>query len=106
MNNSESKLEGQYSDYQAIFLWDIDGTLLNTKGIGFQYLNRATFEVTGKELELGPERNHGLTDFEIVMRNFSKDDLANGIKLDLTNRVIDKYVRMYQRAPEIHNIVS
>ena len=53
-------------------LWDIDGTLLDTKGVAARQLIDSFKEITQKECSIYPGQYSGFTDFEIVL-----DLLAN-----------------------------
>lgn len=48
-------------------LWDIDGTLLNTRGIAARQLAKSFQEVTGSDCTLFPGQYSGFTDYEIVL---------------------------------------
>lgn len=52
----------------TVLFWDIDGTLLTTGRAGIFALEDATFEVTGKRLDLSTMPTSGLTDVEIACR--------------------------------------
>jgi len=101
-----SNIETRLSKFTANLLWDIDGTLLNTNGIGLKYLSDATCEFTGVELENCHDNNHGLTDFEIVMRCLSNVEFSDAIKIEVVNKVIESYIERYEQAPNITSIQS
>jgi len=48
-------------------LWDIDGTLLDTKGVAARQLIDSFKEITQKECSIYPGQYSGFTDFEIVL---------------------------------------
>ena len=48
-------------------LWDIDGTLLNTKGVAAKQLVESFREVTGKESLISSGQYSGFTDYEIAL---------------------------------------
>ena len=56
------------SKHQRIaLLWDIDGTLLDTKGIAAKQLVESFNGVTGRQCSIYPGQYSGFTDFEIVL---------------------------------------
>ena len=61
-------------------LWDIDGTLLNTKGVAAKQLVESFREVTGKESSIAPGQYSGFTDYEIVLDLLRKSELAPEIE--------------------------
>jgi phosphoglycolate phosphatase-like HAD superfamily hydrolase len=61
-------------------LWDIDGTLLNTKGVAAKQLIDSFREVTGKECLILPGQYSGFTDYEIVLDLLRKSELAPEIE--------------------------
>jgi phosphoglycolate phosphatase-like HAD superfamily hydrolase len=61
-------------------LWDIDGTLLNTKGVAAKQLIDSFREVTGKECLISPGQYSGFTDYEIVLDLLRKSELAPEIE--------------------------
>ena len=61
-------------------LWDIDGTLLNTKGVAAKQLIESFREVTGKESSISPGEYSGFTDYEIVLDLLRKSELAPEIE--------------------------
>jgi phosphoglycolate phosphatase len=61
-------------------LWDIDGTLLNTKGVAAKQLIESFREVTGKESSILPGQYSGFTDYEIVLELLQGSGLIPEIK--------------------------
>jgi len=61
-------------------LWDIDGTLLNTKGVAAKQLIASFREVTGKESSISPGQYSGFTDYEIVLDLLQKSEIAPEIE--------------------------
>jgi phosphoglycolate phosphatase len=57
-------------------LWDIDGTLLNTKGVAAKQLVSSVKVITGKEVSISPGQYSGFTDFEIALDLLQKAGLA------------------------------
>ncbi len=65
-----------HSVQKIALLWDIDGTLINTKGVAAKQLIESFREVTGKESSISPGQYSGFTDYEIVLdllRNSESD---------------------------------
>ncbi len=52
---------------QIALLWDIDGTLLDTKGVAAKQLVQSFQEVTRKGCSINPGQYSGFTDYEIVL---------------------------------------
>lgn len=50
----------------TLILWDIDGTLLDTGGVGVQPLSLAISKVTGKNVSFDRNELAGMTDYEII----------------------------------------
>ncbi len=61
-------------------LWDIDGTLLNTKGVAAKQLVESFREITGKESSISPGQYSGFTDYEIVLDLLQESGLAAEIE--------------------------
>jgi phosphoglycolate phosphatase len=72
-------------------LWDIDGTLLKTNGLGKIPLTRAILEVTGTKADYDLRTMSGLTDYQIV------DHILNDNFFETQDRVqsIDKILELY-----------
>ena len=47
-------------------IWDIDGTLLDTNGVGVNPFEESLGEITGKKIKLERSKYSGFTDFEIL----------------------------------------
>ena len=61
-------------------LWDIDGTLLNTRGVAAVQLVESFREITGKEISISSGQYSGFTDYEIVLDLLQKSELAPEIE--------------------------
>ncbi|WP_095695901.1 HAD family hydrolase [Candidatus Planktophila dulcis] len=61
-------------------LWDIDGTLLNTKGVAAKQLVESFRVITGKESSISPGQYSGFTDYEIVLDLLRKSESAPEIE--------------------------
>jgi phosphoglycolate phosphatase-like HAD superfamily hydrolase len=61
-------------------LWDIDGTLLNTRGMAAKQLVLSIKEVAGIECSISPGQYSGFTDYEIVLDLLQNSGRAPEIK--------------------------
>jgi phosphoglycolate phosphatase len=61
-------------------LWDIDGTLLNTRGVAAKQLVESFRQITGKEASISPGQYSGFTDYEIVLDLLRKSESAPEIE--------------------------
>ncbi len=61
-------------------LWDIDGTLLNTRGVAAKQLVESFRQITGKEGSISPGQYSGFTDYEIVLDLLRKSESAPEIE--------------------------
>lgn len=80
-------------------IWDIDGTLLNTGGVGVAPFQTAIREITGLELDLDRKRFSGLTDFaiaEAMLRAANYRDTS----MTVVERVLIRYVQLLEEALE------
>jgi phosphoglycolate phosphatase-like HAD superfamily hydrolase len=89
---------------EVVLLWDIDGTLLSTNGIGLEHLTDAFYELTGKELHSNYQNNHGLTDYEIVLNCLSRNKNPDPQQISLANEVVEKYVQKYEKSNNLQQI--
>ncbi|MDF2211950.1 hypothetical protein L1F28_25140 [Arthrospira platensis NCB002] len=60
---------------KKVVFWDIDGTLLNTKGAGRLSMEVAIAELTGDRTDLSALNMAGLTDWDICSRILEKCNL-------------------------------
>lgn len=68
------------SPEKIALLWDIDGTLLNTRGVAAKQLLSSVMAVTGKEVSISPGQYSGFTDYEITLDLLQRAGLAPEIK--------------------------
>ena len=99
-----TKLRYVPTDHRTVLCWDIDGTLLSTNGIGFKYLYQASLQLTGQRLKGAHKDNHGLTDYEILIKSFTNSNFPAENALTVANNVLQKYVELYRDAQDIHRI--
>jgi phosphoglycolate phosphatase len=62
-------------------LWDIDGTLLNTKGVAAKQLVASFKQVTNVDCSIFPGQYSGFTDFEIVLNLLQKSNIPPEVTL-------------------------
>ena len=73
-------------------IWDIDGTLLDTKGAGVNPFEESLREIIGKEIKLERSRYSGFTDFEIL------EDMILSVGLpELTHSQFLDFKSLYNR---------
>jgi phosphoglycolate phosphatase len=77
-------------------IWDIDGTLLTTKGKGVVPFCEAFTEVTGKPAIIDRRKFSGFTDFEIVLSLL--DEVGIEKNLALAEEILDAFSRSLQVA--------
>jgi phosphoglycolate phosphatase-like HAD superfamily hydrolase len=70
-------------------LWDIDGTLINTKGVAAKQLIESFREVTGKESSISPGQYSGFTDYEIVLDLLRNSDSEP--EIDIAEEILTHY---------------
>ena len=70
-------------------LWDIDGTLLNTRGIAAKQLVVSIKEVADKECSISPGQYSGFTDYEIVLDLLQNSGLAP--KIETAEEILTHY---------------
>ena len=78
-------------------LWDIDGTLLTTNGLGKEPLLEAIMIHTGIDTNYGIVESAGLTDHQIVNTILETCGLGIHISGDLISQVLDSYIRLYSK---------
>ena len=61
-------------------LWDIDGTLLNTRGVAAKQLVSSVMAITGKEVSISPGQYSGFTDYEIALDLLQRAGSASEIE--------------------------
>jgi phosphoglycolate phosphatase-like HAD superfamily hydrolase len=69
--------------------WDIDGTLLNTGGLGAPILESAFEKITGFKSLINKKSMSGMTDYEIV------EELANKVDVQISDTQIEKILVLY-----------
>lgn len=85
-------------------LWDIDGTLLNTKGVAAKQLVESFGEITGKESSISPGQYSGFTDYEIVLDLLRKSESAP--EIETAEEILLHYgsrllTRLRERPPQL-----
>jgi phosphoglycolate phosphatase-like HAD superfamily hydrolase len=75
-------------------IWDIDGTLLTTKGKGVVPFCEAFTEVTGKPANIDRKKFSGFTDFEIVLSLM--DDVGIERNFVLAEEILDAFSNSLQ----------
>ena len=86
-------------ELNPVLIWDIDGTLLTTKGRGFPCVARAVDEVLGSSNQLENYSNiHGATDLDAI-KNLSK---KHGERL--TEQSLRAILKLYEKYIEIEFI--
>ena len=70
-------------------LWDIDGTLLNTKGVAAKQLVSSVKVITGKEVSISPGQYSGFTDYEIALDLLQRAGLAP--KIETADEILTHY---------------
>lgn len=68
------------SPEKIALLWDIDGTLLNTRGVAAKQLVSSVMAITGKEVSISPGQYSGFTDYEIALDLLQRAGLAREIE--------------------------
>jgi len=90
---------------KTILLWDIDGTLITTNGIGAPVLENSTSKYIGKPVKINRFFVSGMTDFEIV--NFlSKEHnimLSTAEVEFIVNEYANNLVDIYNANPPVVN---
>jgi phosphoglycolate phosphatase-like HAD superfamily hydrolase len=76
--------------YQVNLLWDIDGTLLDTHGLGVKPLENAIRAEFQNALSLIRGKFSGYTDFEIISE-LSETDINNPVNHECYSRIIAAY---------------
>lgn len=66
---------------EIALLWDIDGTLLNTKGVAAKQLMEAFKAVIGTDCTITPGQYSGFTDYEIVLDLLQKANMHPDISM-------------------------
>ena len=80
-------------------LWDIDGTLLDTKGVAAKQLVGSFNGVTGRQCSIYPGQYSGFTDFEIVLDLLKRAGLSPDIAK--AEEILTHYgTRLNERLPE------
>jgi hypothetical protein len=69
--------------------WDIDGTLLNTGGLGAPILESAFEKIAGLKSLINKKSMSGMTDYEII------EELANNVDLKISDTQIEKIIGLY-----------
>jgi phosphoglycolate phosphatase-like HAD superfamily hydrolase len=85
-------------------LWDIDGTLLNTKGVAAKQLTKSFKDVTAVDCSILPGQYSGFTDFEIVLDLLQKSNLPSNVSL--ADEILVHYgrrlfVQLNKKPPEL-----
>lgn len=85
-------------------LWDIDGTLLNTKGVAAKQLIESFREVTGKESSITSGQYSGFTDYEIVLDLLLKSELTP--EIEAAEEILIHYgskllTQLYENPPQL-----
>jgi phosphoglycolate phosphatase-like HAD superfamily hydrolase len=73
-------------------IWDIDGTLLNTNGVGVHPFEESLSEIIGKEIKLDRKKFSGFTDFEIL-----EDLIRNVGLLEITQSEFLDFKSLYNQ---------
>lgn len=71
-------------------LWDIDGTLLNTKGAGAIPFKESIEEFLNCKIEFDRDKQSGLTDHQIVHRHIEQNKME-ATHLHLIDKIIEHY---------------
>lgn len=69
--------------------WDIDGTLLNTGGIGAPILESAFEKIVGLKSLIDKKSMSGMTDYEII------EELANNVDMKINDTQIEEVIVLY-----------
>jgi phosphoglycolate phosphatase len=85
--------------YQVNLLWDIDGTLLDTHGLGVKPLENAIRAEFQNAPSLIRGKFSGYTDFEIIAE-LSKTDIHNPVNHECYSRIITAYAASLRLAFE------
>ncbi|CDM96918.1 putative phosphatase [Limnospira indica PCC 8005] len=67
--------KGGFEQLKTVLFWDIDGTLLNTKGAGRSAMEAAIADLIGDRTDLSALNMAGLTDWDICSRILEKCNL-------------------------------
>jgi phosphoglycolate phosphatase len=86
-------------------LWDIDGTLLTTNGLGKAPLLESIKIHTGIDTNYEIVESAGLTDHQIVHTILEKCGPGIHVSGDLISQVLDSYIRMYSKMIPSEQIV-
>jgi phosphoglycolate phosphatase len=78
-------------------LWDIDGTLLTTNGLGKAPLLEAIKIHTGIDTNYGIIATAGFTDHQIVQTILENCGLAYHVTGELISQILDSYVAIYSK---------
>ena len=97
-------LDIDHRQIELNILWDIDGTLLDTSGIGVSFLTQAYEAVTKRKFSSTHQRNQGLTDYEIVLQDLYSLGYPLERMLDLAEQILDLYVQLYEKASNLNKI--
>ncbi len=76
---------------KKLFLFDIDGTLINCGPVPKQAMNDSFLEVTGHDPDFQISDVAGLTDLFIIRRTLQKFQL-DGADMEMTDRIINGYL--------------
>ena len=77
------------SPQKIALLWDIDGTLLNTKGVAAKQLVSSAMAITGIEVSISLGQYSGFTDFEIALDLLQRAGLAP--KIETADEILTHY---------------
>jgi phosphoglycolate phosphatase-like HAD superfamily hydrolase len=86
---------------KTVLFWDIDGTLLNTKGAGRLAMEEAIADLTGDRADLSSLNMGGLTDWDIcsqILEQCGLEATAENIE-KLQNRYVEHLPEMLPRCP-------
>ena len=82
---------------RVALLWDIDGTLLSTNGLGRGPLLEAIQRTTGLVGSYDLESTSGFTDHQIVHTVLTQESMDSGQTVRLIDTVLDLYCELYSK---------
>ncbi|HHV99722.1 MAG TPA: HAD hydrolase-like protein [Clostridiaceae bacterium] len=81
-----------------LLIWDIDGTLIRTKGVGKRAMNTAFYKLFGIEDGFGPINMAGMLDAIIVRKAFEIHNIPVALPDGRENTDIERFYELYIEA--------